>query len=100
MRIPYNKLVIEFFNTIPLIASIALMSELWLGDGPNETAAESLGWNGETSLSGKIHRSQIRRGDYSFEARPIQECKGKTRWIRPGRLLDFPAFISEDRTHP
>ena len=49
LRIPYNVLVIQLFNTIPLIASIALMSELWLGDDPNDMTAESLGEMGNIS---------------------------------------------------
>ena len=43
LRIPYNKLVIQLFSTIPLMALIALMSELWIGDDPNDTDADSPG---------------------------------------------------------
>ena len=77
LRILYNKLVIQLFSTIPLIASIALMSALWLGDDPNDMDAESLG-EMKTSFARKIYRSQIRRRNYSLKARSIQTCEHKT----------------------
>ena len=50
----YVVLVTQFATTIPLIASIALMADLWLGDDPKDVSAAALGKVKNHLLSGKL----------------------------------------------